>query len=237
MDGAPDADRGTLSGAVSHVVWDWNGTLLDDVNAVVEATTVAFREAGIVAPVTGESYRRSFTRPIKLFYERLLGRPVTAQEWAQLDHGFHDEYGRLQDRCELAAGAREVLTAIAARGWSQSICSMLPEELLGPAVEQHGIAGHFVRVDGLRGGERGGAKLEHLVAHLDHLGVTRSRAVLIGDTVDDATAACGAGIVCILYDTGNGLHEQSDLLAVGVPVVASLLEALALLISWVEEAR
>jgi len=237
MDGAQYAARGALPGGVSHVVWDWNGTLLDDVNAVVEATTAAFSKAGIVVPVTGESYRRSFTRPIKLFYERLLGRPVTAQEWAQLDHAFHDEYGRLQDRCELAAGAREVLTAIDARGWSQSICSMLPEELLAPAVEQKGIAGHFVRIDGLRGGERGGAKLEHLVAHLDRLGVTPSRTVLVGDTVDDATAACGAGIACILYHTGNGLHEPSDMLAVGVPVAASMREALALLTLGVDEAR
>jgi beta-phosphoglucomutase-like phosphatase (HAD superfamily) len=56
--------NGALPEATSHVIWDWNGTLLDDVGAVVEATTVAFRQAGIDVAVTGETYRRSFTRPI-----------------------------------------------------------------------------------------------------------------------------------------------------------------------------
>ena len=237
MGESESGDRGALPASVSHVVWDWNGTLLDDVSAVVQATTAAFHQAGIKVPVTGDTYRRSFTRPIKLFYERLLGRPVTTEEWVRLDHTFHEEYGRLQDRCALAPGARDVLDEIDRRGWSQSICSMLPEELLQPAVEQQGIAGHFVRIDGLRGEERGGAKLEHLVAHLAHVGSTPSQTVLIGDTVDDATAAQGAGIACILYHTGNGLHEPSAMLAVGVPVAASMTEALALLTHGVESAH
>ncbi len=106
---------------------------------------------------------------------------------------------------------------------------MLPEEYLGPAVELHGIAEYFVRVDGLRGGERGGAKLEHLARHVEQLGVPPSRTVLIGDTVDDAVAARGAGIGCILLDGGAGLHESAAIAAAGAPVAVSLSEALAML--------
>jgi phosphoglycolate phosphatase-like HAD superfamily hydrolase len=214
---------------VSHVVWDWNGTLLDDVGAVLEATTVAFRQAGIQVEVTGDVYRRSFTRPIRLFYERLLERPIGPDEWVRLDHAFHVEYQRREDRCTLAAGAREVLDRIRERGWTQSVCSMLPEEFLLPAVERQGIAGHFVRIDGLRGAERGGAKLQNLVAHLGHLGVAAERTVMVGDTVDDALAARGAGIACILLDSGTGLHDRETIRAAGVPVAATVPEALALM--------
>jgi phosphoglycolate phosphatase-like HAD superfamily hydrolase len=218
-----------LPEATSHVIWDWNGTLLDDVGAVLEATTVAFRQAGIRVEVTGESYRRSFTRPIRLFYEQLLGRPIGHDEWVRLDHAFHLEYARLDDRCSLAAGAREVLDEIRELGWTQSVCSMLPEEYLLPAVERQGIAGHFVRIDGLREAERGGVKLKNLIAHLGHLGVAPSGTVMVGDTVDDALAAHGAGITCILLDNGAGLHDSGTIRGAGVPVATGVPEALALL--------
>ena len=220
---------GALPESTNHVIWDWNGTLLDDVGAVLEATTVAFRQAGIDVVVSGDTYRRSFTRPIRLFYERLLGRPIGHDEWVRLDHAFHLEYARLDARCTLATGAREVLDEIRELGWSQSVCSMLPEEYLLPAVERQGIAGHFVRIDGLRGAERGGAKLENLIAHLDHIGVSPTRTVMVGDTVDDAVAARGAGIACILLDSGAGLHDSETIRGAGVPVAADVPEALALL--------
>jgi phosphoglycolate phosphatase-like HAD superfamily hydrolase len=229
MNAEASGTDGVLPEATSHVIWDWNGTLLDDVGAVLEATTVAFRQAGIDVVVSGDTYRRSFTRPIRLFYERLLGRPIGHDEWERLDHAFHLEYARLDDRCTLAAGAREVLDEIRELGWSQSVCSMLPEEYLLPAVERQGIAGLFVRIDGLRGAERGGAKLENLVAHLEHLGLAPSRTVMVGDTVDDAVAARGARIACILLDSGAGLHDSEAIRSAGVPVAAGVPEALALL--------
>jgi phosphoglycolate phosphatase-like HAD superfamily hydrolase len=220
---------GALPESTNHVIWDWNGTLLDDVAAVLEATTVTFRQAGIQVEVTGETYRRTFTRPIRVFYERLLGRPIGYDEWVRLDHAFHLEYARLDERSTLAAGAREVLDEIRELGWSQSVCSMLPEEYLLPAVERQGIAHHFVRIDGLRGAERGGVKLKNLIAHLEHLGVAASGTVMVGDTVDDAAAARGAGIACILLDSGAGLHDSASIRGAGVPVATGVPEALALL--------
>ena len=211
------------------MVWDWNGTLLDDAGTVIEATTAAFARAGISLEVTPAVYRRHFTRPIPLFYERLLGRAVEPDEWRLLDRAFHDEYGRLHRRCHLAGGAPEVLEEVRRRGWTQSVCSMLPHQHLLPAVERHGIADYFLRIDGLQGGQRGGAKLEHLRAHLGRTVPSGADAVLIGDTVDDAVAARSAGIGCVLLDGGAGLHEPEAIAAAGVPVAASLTEALALI--------
>ena len=220
-----------------HVVWDWNGTLLDDAAAVIEATGAAFAEAGIGVTVSPEVYRRNFTRPIPIFYERLLGRPVSAAEWPELDRAFHRHYALLHGRCTLAAGAAAALAEVAARGWTQSICSMLPDEYLGPAVERHGIAGFFVRVDGLRDGRRGGTKLRHLVEHVARLGADPVRTVLVGDTVDDALAARGAGIACILLDGGDGLHERAALARAGAWLAEDLGTALRLLTGFAASAK
>jgi phosphoglycolate phosphatase-like HAD superfamily hydrolase len=217
-------------GSAGHLIWDWNGTLLDDARAVIASTTAAFAEVGITVAVSEESYRSNFTRPIRLFYERLAGRPIAAEEWARLDHAFHDRYLLLAEDCRLTAGAIDALELVREQGWTQSLCSMLPEEHLLPAVAGHGLAGYFLRIDGLRGGERGGTKLTHLIAHRERLGIAPVRTVMIGDTVDDAVAAEGAGLTCVLLDGGGGLHSSEALARAGVPVVATLAEAMGLLL-------
>jgi phosphoglycolate phosphatase-like HAD superfamily hydrolase len=222
-------DRAAPSDVAGHVIWDWNGTLLDDARAVIAATTAAFADAGIAVTFSEEGYRRSFTRPIRLFYERLAGRPIASAEWAHLDRAFHDRYRDLSAWCRLTAGAVEALELVRGWGWTQSLCSMLPEEYLLPAVEGHGLGGYFVRIDGLRGGERGGTKLGHLAIHRERLGADRVRTVMIGDTLDDAVAAGAAGLDCVLLDGGSGLHSSEALASAGVPVVASLAAAMELL--------
>jgi phosphoglycolate phosphatase-like HAD superfamily hydrolase len=58
------------------------------------------------------------------------------------------------------------------------------------------------------------------------MAVSPAEAVLIGDTVDDSVAAQIAGIGCILFDTGNGLHAGAALRQTGLTVVPSLADAL-----------
>ena len=56
-----------------HVVWDWNGTLVEDLPIVVESVNAALDAIGEV-PITEDDYRAYFTRPVGQFYERLLER-------------------------------------------------------------------------------------------------------------------------------------------------------------------
>lgn len=79
----------------THLVWDWNGTLLDDIHAVVGATNTAFAEVGL-APITLEQYRATYCVPIPLFYQRLLGRIPDDAEWQRMDVVFHDAYAELR---------------------------------------------------------------------------------------------------------------------------------------------
>src|SRR5690606_26207390 len=73
--------------ASRHLVWDWNGTLLDDLPVVVAATNAALAGAG-GGPVTVPEHRRHFRRPIADYYAQVLGRPVDEDEFARLDKVF-----------------------------------------------------------------------------------------------------------------------------------------------------
>ena len=208
----------------SHIVWDWNGTLLHDIDAVVEATNASFVELGM-APITLERYRELYCVPVPRFYERLLGRLPTDAEWSVMDRIFHRHYWALAASCALAEGAAELLGARQSAGHTQSLCSLAPHEKLVPIVTTHGIAGRFVRVDGATG-PSGTGKAAHLARHLAAIGgLDPRRTVVIGDAVDDATAAAHVGAHAVLYTGGS--HSRASLEAVGVPVVETLAEAVA----------
>lgn len=209
----------------THLVWDWNGTLLDDNTAVIGATNAAFAEVGM-EPITLEQYREMYCIPIPRFYERLMGRLPTEAEWERMDGIFHRYYMEQRVGCGLTAGVEELLAQWQLAGRSQSLLSMYVHEQLVPVVRGYGIERHFTRVDG-RTGPSGGSKAQHMERHLAAMGgVSPDHTVVIGDAVDDAVAAAHVGARAVLYTGGS--HSRSSLEAAGVPVVDSLSEAVAL---------
>ncbi len=93
---------------VTHIVWDWNGTLFHDTDAVMGATNAAFAELGL-PPITLERYRELYCVPIPRFYERLLGRLPTQDEWLVMDEAFHRHYATHRPACGLTEGAERLL--------------------------------------------------------------------------------------------------------------------------------
>jgi phosphoglycolate phosphatase-like HAD superfamily hydrolase len=210
-----------MNGA-AHIVWDWNGTLFHDNEAIIGATNAAFAELGL-EPITLERYRALYCVPVPKFYERLIGRLPTDTEWEVMDETFHRYYAEHRTACELTEGVPALLAGWGAAGRSQSLLSMYGHDELVPLVRGFGIEPHFIRVDG-RTGPSGGSKAEHMVRHLGALdGVRPSRVVVIGDAADDGIAARHVGARAVLYTGGS--HSRASLEEVGVPVVDSLAEA------------
>ncbi len=207
---------------MAHLVWDWNGTLLDDLSLVVEATNASLALFG-AGPTTADAHRREFRRPVSAYYADVLGRPVDEAEFGRLDRVFHEVYARGLPACALTADAAGALAA-----WtdSQSLLSMWFHDELVPVVDRYGLRGYFARVDGLRATIGGGPKAPHLAAHLAALGRSGPECVLIGDSVDDAAAAEAVGAACVLY-TG-GFTDRDRLAATGHPVAETLTDAVAL---------
>jgi phosphoglycolate phosphatase-like HAD superfamily hydrolase len=205
-----------------HLVWDWNGTLLDDFSLVITATNAAF--AAIEGPsVSADEHRRTFRRPIVDYYGEVLGRVVDDDEFARLDKVFHDAYRMGLVNVGLVADAE---TAMRAWPGTQSLLSMWFHEELLPVVEGFGLTTLLNRVDGLRATIGGDLKASHLANHLAALELSGERVVLIGDSVDDADAAATVGAACVLY-TG-GFTDAERLRATGAPVADTLTEAVHL---------
>ena len=211
---------------VKHVVWDWNGTLLNDNHAVLAAVNEVCAGFGRAELSWGE-WQAAYARPMRLSYEQILQRALDEEEWAQVDKLYHDRYDALLHTCELAAGAHDVLRAWTAGGRTQSLLSMWFHSRLTPTVEHYSLTQYFTRVDGLPGEIGGGSKADSLIRHLEAQQLDPSDVVLIGDVVDDANAAQAAGARCVLVTTGAMTLEA--LQATGAPVTTSITEALRLL--------
>lgn len=210
-----------------HVVWDWNGTLLDDLHIVVESVNEALVPFS-AGPIDADGYRDHYQRPLHRFYDVLLGRPVTEVELSRIDDDFHEAYRRRLARAGLHETARPAVEAVAAAGGSQSVLSMWWHDELVPAVRRFELEPYMARVDGNGGnaGELKAATLDrHLVWLTSQLAIERSDVVMVGDVFDDAAAAEANGIGCVLFASGS--HHRHELEATGHPVVDSLTDALA----------
>ncbi len=207
---------------MTHLVWDWNGTLLDDLTLVVAATNASLASVGGPS-ITAEEHRRDYFRPVDAYYELVLGRPLGPTEFATLDAAFHDAYRVGLIDCALAADA---LAAMDAWTGTQSLLSMYHHHDLVPAVTRHGLVARLHRIDGLRDAVGGGPKAPHLQAHLAALGIDGRDCVLIGDSVDDAAAAEAVGARIVLFD--GGFTHRDRLSTTGQPIASSLLDAVRL---------
>jgi len=211
---------------IHHVVWDWNGTLFDDFDVVVEAVNAGIEPFGI-GRITADEYRTHYTRPVKVFYDRLAGREITDSEWLELDRRFHDAYRELLPSVGLSGDALDALRVVTEVPADQSLLSMFPHHELLPLVDRLGVSAFFRRIDGLRG-EPGARKAEFLEVHLRELmrHENPSTVLLIGDATDDAIAAAHVGAAAVLVD--NGSHHRDELESMGVPVAEDLIAALRL---------
>ena len=175
-----------------------------------------------VTDVSSDGVRDAFTRPFSVFYSRLLGRPVSDEEFDFIRSHYEREYYSEAHSMPLQAGAERALRHVDQHA-TQSILSMAPDDHLQSIVHRHGIRRHFVRVQGSRTGSSDGNKADSLCRHLEAIGVDPARTMLIGDTVDDqqAAAACGAGAVLVT----TGSQSRDALEATGAPVVDTLWRA------------
>jgi phosphoglycolate phosphatase-like HAD superfamily hydrolase/ADP-ribose pyrophosphatase YjhB (NUDIX family) len=80
-----------LSGVIQNIIFDWSGTLVDDLPAVLAATNFALAECGL-EQMTLDTFRAEFCLPFKKFYDRFApGIPLQ-----QLEQSFHSHFGEVQ---------------------------------------------------------------------------------------------------------------------------------------------
>ena len=105
-----------------HILWDWNGTLLDDSWLCVEVLNDLLKEQGR-EPISLETYRTHFNFPVIHFYE-FLGFATDPAKFKAISHQFIAAYeSRWLKECRLHTGVHSVFQDSQALGISHSILS------------------------------------------------------------------------------------------------------------------
>ncbi len=89
---------------IRNIIFDWSGTLVDDLPAVLAATNFVFESCG-VERMSLDTFRAEFCLPFKGFYERFVpGVPL-----AELERNFHGHFRHVQDEVTELPRARDFL--------------------------------------------------------------------------------------------------------------------------------
>ncbi len=190
---------------IAHVIWDWNGTLLDDVAACVEAINCMIRDRDL-PHLDHDRYRGIFQFPVKNYYD-VLGFDLENEDWDAIAREFHRHYDRTSREAVLRHGVETILAAFHESGMAMSILSASEIGILRTMLDNRGIGHYFEHVYGLSD-LYASSKLKLGRALLAELGLPGEKIVLIGDTTHDYEVARDLGCRCLLLTGGHQSQER-----------------------------
>jgi phosphoglycolate phosphatase len=201
---------------VSHIIWDWNGTLLDDTQACVNSINVLLAKRG-VPPLDLPRYRDLFGFPVIDFYRR-INFPLGSENWNSVAREFHDVF--LADTTfKLQSATVETLQRIQAKEIQQSVLSASEQSILDLMLETYGIRDFFAHVCGVNN-LFGDSKIEIGHKLLARLTIPCADVVIVGDTLHDVEVAQALGVSCVLIAQGHQSRKRLE--QAGVPVFEDL---------------
>ncbi len=205
------------SAKYTHIVWDWNGTLLDDSWLCVEVMNTLLSARNLPL-LTLERYRNIFDFPVKSYYEK-LGFDFNKESFEVVGMDFMTGYNLRQKECWLHEDAVNCLKCLEKSEYQQSILSAREQNELRQEIMERKISAYFDHIDGLDDHFAHG-KTDVGIRLLNELNVEKRKVLFIGDTCHDADVAKELEIDCILVPHGH--HSKERLRKTGWPLVKSL---------------
>ncbi len=186
------------------ILWDWNGTLLDDLDVNIKVINRMLARRGLIQ-LNQITYKNAFCFPVKLFYER-IGIDLRKESFQELAEEYMSDFRSCEDEITLNADASFVLDAIHRRGINQYILSACGKEDLMRMINLFNLTGKFRKIYGAENICAHG-KIETGKLLIKKHSINPERTLLIGDTLHDAEVAKAIGVNYILYSGGHNNHN------------------------------
>lgn len=207
-----------------YIIWDWNGTLLNDVDVNFEILNILLKRRSLPEFGGKEKYLDMFGFPIIDFYEK-AGFDLVGERFEDIAREYSHLYDELFPTVELYEKAEEVLRFFFNAGVNQVIVSASQQRLLTHQVTLHGIDHYFDDILGMRD-IYGKGKVSIARYWMAQKGLMGRQVLFIGDTLHDKEVADSIGCDCILVADGHNSKER--LVSSGATVVDSIEEIIQL---------
>ena len=196
-------------GSCTHVLWDFNGTLLDDLDVAVAAVSDMLVSRGR-EPMTRAWYYELMEMPIIRYYEKLFD--LSQVPFETLSREFVEGYARHFSLAHLAPGAREAVSRFAAAGCRQVVLSSFEQQRLLTILQELELADAFEAVLGAEN-IRSESKVGRAQDWLKQSGAPPDQVLVIGDLVHDWEVAQALGARCVLLSCGHQSYADLSVIS------------------------
>lgn len=205
-----------------HILWDWNGTLLDDTDICLEGMNrlLSRRQLKLLDKMR---YREIFTFPVRDYYTA-AGFCFKQEPFEIPAEEFIVEYRQLLRQAGLFGDVQDVLSRFKEAGMKQYIISAMEQQALERSVAERGIADFFTRIYGIEN-NLAYSKLSRGMELIGKLQMDKSRTLMVGDTLHDYEVAMELGVPVILV--GRGHQSSERLKSTGSTVLSDLRQLLS----------
>jgi len=202
---------------MNTIIWDWNGTLLNDIDMCIASMNVLLKNRDI-PEISKQTYREVFSFPVKDYY-RAIGFDFEKEDFSIPALQFIDLYQNNFDSCTLQNDAIEVLSMLQEMGIRQFVLSAMEHEMLIETLEKKGILHFFEGMAGLTD-HYAVSKAEQGKKLIQKFNIDTENCWLIGDTEHDFEVATSLGVHCVLIADGHQSMER--LINTGATVIDNL---------------
>ena len=107
---------------IKHIIWDWNGTLLDDLDVSMEALNYVLEKENLPLVLDKEEYRKYFQFPVIEYYKK-VGFDFNKTPFSVLAKQYMDYYQPNSLSCSLHKNVEETLQKVISKDVSQYLLS------------------------------------------------------------------------------------------------------------------
>ncbi|MEI6058295.1 MAG: HAD family hydrolase, partial [archaeon] len=182
---------------IKNIIFDWSGTLSNDLTPVYTATMNVFKKLGLEI-LSLEEYKREFTLPYMKFYHKFR-KDLDKEE---VDKLFFNEINLVGEPRPFPK-VMEVLEFLKDKETNIALLSSHPQEKLDREVENYGFGNFFLEVNGSVHD-----KVETIREILKRNNFHPEETAYVGDMAYDIEAGKSAGVTTIAVLWGYQTREQ-----------------------------
>ena len=190
---------------MNSIIWDWNGTLLNDLDFCISCINVLLKNGNLSELKRGK-YKDVFSFPVKDYYQA-IGFDFSHEDFSIPALEFIELYENNIRNCSLHTAALNVLQFFHQKGVRQFVLSAMHQKMLNETLKHNKIFEYFEGVAGLDD-FYAVSKIERGKQMIVEFRIEKNKSLVIGDTIHDFEVASELGIKCILIADGHQSEER-----------------------------
>lgn len=203
-------------GCPEYCIWDFNGTILDDVETGIRSVNYLLAQRGLKKIESREEYREIFGFPVREYYQR-LGFDFEKEPYEVIAPLWVEQYLKNVKDAPLFEDVKETIRLFRQSGVRQIILSATEIGMLRGQLRELGLEQEFEEILGL---DNIHAASKERLAKAWRSRHPKATAIYIGDTDHDCQVAKAMNVPCVLITRGHQAPHR--LSAFGVPMYDTL---------------